>query len=100
MGTPRKRGIEKEGARRMEGSDGMKETDGHKDSRNGGGKAWRDEARVRVGMEGREAGWRDGAGKHRGKRGRGRGTKEIEVGERAPSLSWGYSIIRHSESVE
>ena len=71
MGTPRKRGIEKEGARRMEGSDGMKETDGHKDTRNGGGKAWRDESHVRDGMEGRKAGRRDGAEKHRGKRGRG-----------------------------
>jgi hypothetical protein len=80
MGTPRKRGIEKEGARRMEGSDGMKETDGHKDTRNGGGKAWRDEAHVRDGMEGRKAGRRDGAEKHRGKRGRGRGRKEIEGG--------------------
>ena len=29
----------------------MKETDGHKDTRNGGGKAWRDEAYVRDGME-------------------------------------------------
>ena len=56
MGTPRKRGIEKEGARRMEGSDGMKETDGHKDTRNGGGKAWRDESHVRDWMEGGKAG--------------------------------------------
>jgi hypothetical protein len=73
MGTPRKRGIEKEGARRMEGSDGMAETDGHKDSRNGGGKAWRDEAHVRVGMEGREAGRRDGQGSVEGSEEEGEG---------------------------
>ena len=64
----------------MEGSDGMTETDGHKDSRNGGGKAWRDEARVRVGMEGREAGWRDGKGSVEGSEEEGEGGRRERVG--------------------
>ena len=84
----------------MEGSDGMAETDAENKYGKGNGKARRNEA-PRSGLDGRERSGKEGWGREVSREARKREREEGERGwgERAPPLSWSYSIIRHSASI-
>jgi hypothetical protein len=84
----------------MEGSDGMAETDAENKYGKGNGKARRNEG-PRSGLDGRERSGKEGWGREVSREARKREREEGERGwgERAPPLSWSYSIIRHSASI-